>query len=136
MTKQQKDLIIQMRGQKQSYSTIAEQLGISVNTVSSFCRRNALDGDCKDIGGTGFCKNCGRLFKSKKGHRPRQFCSDNCRLAWWNTHPDQVKRGADYSFICASCGREFSAYGNRHRKYCSHACYIAGRYGQEVTAHD
>ena len=27
--------------------------------------------------------------------------------------------------------KHFSAYGNSHRKYCSHACYIAGRFRQQ-----
>lgn len=136
MTKEEKDLVIQLRGQKQSYNAIAEMLGISVNTVSSFCRRNKLDGSCKNIKSTDFCKNCGRPIKSKPGHRPKQFCSDACRQAWWNTHQDQVQRSAVYTFTCASCGREFTAYGNLHRKYCSHACYIDGRYRRKEAAHE
>lgn len=31
---------------------------------------------------------------------------------------------AIYSFTCAHCGRPFTAYGNRHRKYCFLAHYI------------
>ena len=29
---------------------------------------------------------------------------------------------------CPTCGEEFSAYGTSTRKYCSHACYISGRF--------
>lgn len=57
-----------------------------------------------------------------------KFCSDNCRTAWWNAHPEKVNRRAVYHFTCAHCGKPFTAYGNAKRKYCSHACYIADRY--------
>ena len=33
-----------------------------------------------------------------------------------------------YTFICPECGKEFTAYGNAKRKYCSHVCYIAARF--------
>ena len=48
---------------------------------------------------------------------------------WWNSHLDLVKRKAIYHFTCPTCGREFTAYGNAHRKYCSHSCYIEDRFG-------
>jgi hypothetical protein len=31
--------------------------------------------------------------------------------------------------VCQHCGKPFTDYANRHRKYCSHPCYIAARYG-------
>ena len=40
-----------------------------------------------------------------------------------------VKRKAVYTFTCPACGKEFTVYGNSHRKFCSHACYIAYRFG-------
>lgn len=35
---------------------------------------------------------------------------------------------ATMCFVCPSCGREFTAYGNAGRKYCCHPCYIAARF--------
>ena len=48
---------------------------------------------------------------------------------WWNSHLHLVKRKAMYDFVCPTCGKSFSAYGNRNRKYCSHECYIEARFG-------
>lgn len=44
-------------------------------------------------------------------------------------------RKAFYPLICAECGKEFLSYGNRKRKYCSHACYIKARF-QKGGCHD
>ena len=40
-----------------------------------------------------------------------------------------VKRKAIYEYTCPTCGSAFTAYGNSHRKYCCHECYIADRFG-------
>lgn len=40
-----------------------------------------------------------------------------------------LNKKAVYTHTCAGCGREFTAYGNARRKYCSHACYINHRFG-------
>ena len=42
------------------------------------------------------------------------------------------KRKAMYEYTCPTCGSTFYAYGNRSRKYCSHECYIAARFGGAV----
>lgn len=131
MTGEQKAKIVEYRGQGCSYKGISEILGISINTVTSFCRRAKLDGISAEIKAVVHCKNCGRLIKSKTGCKPKTFCSDACRQEWWNTHLEQVNRKAVYTFICLHCGRQFTAYGNQRRKYCSHGCYIADRFGKE-----
>jgi len=43
-----------------------------------------------------------------------------------------LDKKAIYNIICANCGTEFEAYGNKDRKFCSHNCYIASRFGKEV----
>lgn len=70
------------------------------------------------------CRNCGKQLTQTPGRKPVKFCSDTCRTHWWNSHLDKVNRKAFYSFTCAHCGTPFTAYGNNHRKYCSHDCYI------------
>lgn len=47
----------------------------------------------------------------------------------YNSNLDKVNRKANYEFICPHCKKLFSAYGNKKRKYCSHACYIEDRFG-------
>jgi endogenous inhibitor of DNA gyrase (YacG/DUF329 family) len=63
------------------------------------------------------------------GRKEKKFCSDKCRMTWWNRHLDKVKRKAVYEYICPHCGKPFTVYGNSHRKYCSHECYVADRFG-------
>ena len=44
MTQEQKTLIVQLRQKNTGYASIAKELGMSVNTVKAFCRRNDLSG--------------------------------------------------------------------------------------------
>lgn len=135
MNELQKQQIIELRNQGISYSKIADALGISINTIKSFCRRNNLGGhigkENKQINKT-FCKECGKELNQNLGKKPLKFCSDKCRVKWWNTHPELVNRKAIYSFICTNCGEPFTAYGNSKRKYCSHSCYINHRFGGAI----
>ena len=111
--------IIEMRRKGQGYGAIAKALNLSINTVKSYCRRNHLTD-------ASVCRQCGAPITQTKGHRRKLFCSDLCRNRWWNSHPELVKRKSERIFTCAHCGKEFTAYG--HRKYCSHACYVKGRF--------
>ena len=74
------------------------------------------------------CLGCGKPITQREGIKRVKFCCPSCRQAWWNSHPEKVNRKAIYSFTCACCGKPFTAYGNRGRKYCSHECYITDRF--------
>ena len=128
MTNQQKEQIRTMRLQGAGYIKIGKALGISDNTVRSFCRRNGLGENAKN---TLSCKQCGKLIKIIPKQKPKKFCSDSCRNAWWKDHQECITRKAVYEYTCSCCGKPFTAYGNNHRKYCSHSCYIADRFGKE-----
>lgn len=128
MTDEQEKQIQSMRMQGIGYRTIGKVLGILDNTVRSFCRRKELG---KTNKATIMCKQCGKPIKITPKQKPRKFCSDACRTAWWNGHLEYVERKAVYEFTCACCGKSFTAYGNKNRKYCSHECYIADRFGKE-----
>lgn len=134
MTNEQKEKIIEFREQGYGYSSIASALGLTKNQVSAFCRRNRLSGE-KGSGDalsvTDVCRNCGKPLTQPIKKKPIKFCCKECRTAWWNSHQDKVNRKALYSYTCPHCGKAFTAYGNSHRKYCSHACYIAERFGGE-----
>jgi hypothetical protein len=136
MTSEQKAKITELRTAGFGYANIANTLGLTKNQVVSFCHRNGLAGEkstqaTKDKPDVGCCKNCGKPIVQVPGRKQIKFCSDECCQSWWNAHPEAVTRSADavYSFTCACCGKPFTAYGNRSRKYCSHACYITGRFG-------
>lgn len=45
MTDYQKTQIMKLRAEGLGYGRIAQQLGISLNTVKSYCRRNNVNGD-------------------------------------------------------------------------------------------
>jgi endogenous inhibitor of DNA gyrase (YacG/DUF329 family) len=133
MTSDQKRNIYELRTKGMSYDAIAEALSLSKNTVKSYCRRNGLSGKrvpSQEMPNkpTEFCPNCGKPVRQIPGRKHIRFCSGSCRQEWWNSHLDQVNRKAVYEYTCACCGRHFTAYGNSHRKYCSHACYIKARF--------
>ena len=125
MTDEQKQQIIAMRRDGAGYGRIAARLQISINTVKSFCRRHSLAAKSQPQ----FASSAeSRLSRIRDGKRKR-FCCDACRNKWWNAHLELVKRKAVYTFTCPACGKAFTVYGNSHRKFCSHACYIAYRFG-------
>ena len=130
MTSTQKQRIQEMRLHGAGYKKIAAALGISENTVKSYCRRNAIKeapavvikSENKDK-----CRNCGKhLIKIPKA-KPKTFCCDKCRFDWWNTNRNKVKPAP--RLTCVHCGVAFSSR-DRKRKYCGHACYIASRFGK------
>jgi len=126
MTQQQKETITKMRRDGFSYSRISMALGISENTVKSFCRRNNLGSAHTEplVQKEGIiCRQCGTSLTQTAGVRQKRFCSDKCRMTWWNDHPEAVNRKAIYTFTCPICGRQFESYGNKNRRYCSRACY-------------
>ena len=129
MTTAQKQRIKFLRGKAESYAAIADDLGISENTVKSFCRRKNIDVAIKQEQSvaTKNCANCGCPLRHTPGSKQKRFCSDNCRMAWWNAHPEAVDRMAVYRFVCPICGESFEAYGNANRKYCSRACFGVAR---------
>ena len=139
MTDQQKRQIIGMRLRGDSHAAIADALGISRNTVKSFCLRN-LHPEPLEVQAapalTGTCAQCGSSFTICPGHRQRRFCSDHCRMVWWNTHRNLLKSNAKVEHTCVCCGKHFMGYERQRRKFCSHACYIAYRYKKERECHE
>lgn len=122
MTKDETQRVDALRRKGMGYGAIAQELGLSINTVKSYCRRHALpDGTA--------CEECGAPIVQVAGRKRKRFCSDAWRNAWWNAHLSLVQRRAVRTVICAGCGRPFEAYGRAPRKYCSHACYVAHRFG-------
>lgn len=130
MTYEQKRMIEKYRRKGVGYKQIAKDMGISLNSIKSYCRRNNLCSDAlQQDEEVSECEQCGKEIIQTKGRKHKRFCSDNCRRLWWNTHLDLVKRKANYEYVCPVCNKSFSVYGNAMRKYCSHECYIKGRFG-------
>lgn len=142
MTDYERQKIYELRIKGLGYKAIANILGLTRDSVRSFCKRNNLAGNGKVVSMNVevmkeknlLCLHCGKLMKIKDKGRPRKFCSDECRRTWWKKNQDKrnKKETAIYSYTCLNCGKEFSVYGNKKRKFCSHDCYIKYRFWSEV----
>jgi endogenous inhibitor of DNA gyrase (YacG/DUF329 family) len=128
-----KKQIKRLRTEGYGYGRIADLLHMPESTVKSFCRRNGLGGRAKAKQSIDdeihICKWCGLPVRQDPKRKEKKFCSYDCRMKWWGMHRDQLDLKAVYHFECAYCHKQFTAYGNNHRKYCCHECYIADRFG-------
>ena len=114
--------IEQLKQNGYGYKRIAAELNLSPNTVKAYLRRKKVSEN-----GVKVCKNCGASVHQLAHRKEKLFCSDACRMAWWNKHQSQVKRKAFYHLTCAYCGNSFVSYGNKNRVYCSRSCYALAR---------
>ena len=65
MTNEQKQAIASMRDAGVPFSSIAEQLGLSINTIKSFCKRNNIL-SCKTTNEKIlFCLHCHKRIEQK-----------------------------------------------------------------------
>lgn len=67
-------------------SVIAEKTGVSVNTVKSHIRRH------KDNGISVPCLFCGRPVQQTDGRKQKKYCSDRCRMNYWNGQYSERKK--------------------------------------------
>ena len=119
MTKEQKEKVQKLHRDGYGYVKIAQELLLSVNTVKSFIQRNKID----SVATEKVCLQCGNVVRQLSVSKEKKFCSDACRIKWWNKHTQEMKANA----VCQHCGKSF--YGRNGRKFCSHTCYIAERFG-------
>ncbi len=130
MTDKEKQLISDYRNRGLSYSQISKAMNLPINSVKTYCRRHLLGlSPYNKSEVQTFCAQCGSAITQIAGRKKKRFCSDKCRILWWNSHSSDVKKKANYNCLCTHCKKEFVSYGNKGRKYCSHECYIADRFG-------
>ncbi|QRN84827.1 RNA polymerase subunit sigma-70 [Clostridia bacterium] len=141
MTESQIRRIRERREEGDSYASIARELSLSANTVKSYCQRNKIvkptrimEPSAKKKGET--CVNCKKPLEPGLTGRPKRFCSEGCRRAWWEDHPEESKKKAYYTVICKECGIPFESYGNKNRKFCCHACFIKNRFERMKQNYD
>ena len=121
MTNHQKTEIDRMRRQGANAPSIAEKLELPLATIRSYIYRHPLKNQ------ETVCPACGKPVLAETRGKKRRFCSDSCRMAWWNSNQDQINRRAFYALTCQHCGKDFMSYGNKNRKYCSRECYTQSR---------
>lgn len=87
-----KDEICYLRLQGIGYKRIAEELGLSKNTVSSFCTRHNLGGNRNADGTVQHpCRYCGKSVPQAPHRREKLYCSNKCRCAYFY---EQKKKSA------------------------------------------
>ena len=128
MTQEQKILILHYREQHMTYRQIGEKLGLSPDTVKTFCRRKRAQSERTEESVQAQCRNCGAPVHLLPGRRERLFCSPACRTAYWRKH--NLLGGTPR--YCAGCDALLTG-GSASRKYCSHACYIRHRFGSSAA---
>ncbi len=141
MTEEQRKSIFELRSRGLGYKAVARELSLSSDTVKGYCKRHHLNGPSEVVklnievmeDNKIICPQCKKKIMQKARGRTRRFCSDKCRRKWWNENPQDRKKKetAIYKYICPHCGEEFTCYGNKKRKYCSHECYIKSRFWSE-----
>ncbi len=136
MISKQKQSIIDLRRRGFGYAQIARELSLSVNTVKSFCRRNSLMENTAFEDTKDSCKHCGKELILEEKKKPKMFCGDTCRFAWWNAHRDEMRRRDALTQNCSFCGGAFESLMSANRKYCCRACYFKARYGKDEDRHD
>lgn len=124
MTEAEKLRIHKLRQDGQGYKKIAAALGLPVNSVKTYLRRHPSDGEVP--AGPDLCETCGKPITQVLHRKRKRFCSDSCRLSWWNAHPDKGVKRTLHTFTCAQCGQSFQSPA-RVRRYCSRACFAAAR---------
>lgn len=134
MTDKQKNEIIALRKEGLGYMRISKKLNMSINTVKSYCQRHHLAKPEQiakavpiEVTTEHFCPQCGVKVKQNEKRKLKKFCSDKCRMTWWNSHRDMINYSESAQIVCANCHKTFYAY--KGRKYCSHSCYIQDRFG-------
>ena len=104
MNDTQRQQIERLRAEGLSYGKISEALGLSINTIKTYCRRHGLGGAVETPAlmdaAQHFCPCCGIPVVQTSGRKEKRFCSDRCRNKWWNQNLDKVNRKANYEYVC------------------------------------
>lgn len=126
MTQKQTELIGILHDSGISYEKIAEMLEISAKQVKRECEKIERERK-KQLEKYPICKECGVRIVYERKTRPRVFCSQKCKQAWWNKRRFTSGRASDETRRCPVCGKDFIVNRSSPQKYCSQECYHKGR---------
>ncbi|WP_243128893.1 RNA polymerase subunit sigma-24 [Clostridium novyi] len=135
MTDEQKEKIKQLRQQGIGYKQIANEIGLSRDSVRGYCRKHGLDGFGEELAMKHkmlmqeefiyiLCLQCGKEIKQNATGRKRKYCSMECKRLW-----DKIHRKA-FELKCSYCGKEFKSLGIKHLKYCSRTAILKIGFGE------
>ena len=123
MTNEQKQTIASMRDSGVPITSIAQQLGLSVNTIKSYCKRHGIHSGNQSSKNILFCLQCHKEIPQAEHRKAKKFCSDKCRQLWWTENTALIPRDSQIERICPVCKEHFLSYKSKHRIYCSRTCY-------------
>ena len=128
MTHKEIETINRMLADGIKITEISKATGICANTIKTHYRRHraAIDKLTVSPESLIMCKGCNKPIAKNSVGKPKQFCSDKCRMSWWNSHRELVKHGSAYYKKCAYCGKEYIS-NNKSGKYCSRECFANAR---------
>ena len=123
MTDEQKQAIASMRDSGVPITSIAQQLGLSVNTIKSYCKRHGIRSGNQSSKNILFCLQCHKEIPQAEHRKEKKFCSNKCRQLWWAENTALIPRDSQIERICPVCKTSFLSYKSKHRIYCSRTCY-------------
>ena len=109
-----------LRREGKGLSAIAQETGISINTIKSHCSRHG-------ILAPRFIRAC--LFCNAEIKTADHFCSDACRAGWYENHSSDEQ---DILRLCKACGKPFEPRQPK-QVYCSKQCFYNDRYHSKQT---
>ncbi len=122
MTDKEKTTIDNVAASRTSITDISEKLHISRNTVKSYLQRKKT----VDV-----CLSCGAVLTHIPKKKKKKFCSDKCRMHYWNTHPNEMSHINAVVIKCEVCGKDVLSYRKKTRRFCSRECAAKGRIHHE-----
>ncbi|MDR1464735.1 MAG: RNA polymerase subunit sigma-70 [Oscillospiraceae bacterium] len=131
MTATQKQQIATLRAQGRGYADIALLTGLAAGNIKTYCYRHGIlpAAPADSVTKPNCCQQCGAAIEQTEKQKPRKFCCDKCREAWWNHNRVAVRRDSVVTSRCAFCGAEFEKLSHSTKKFCSHQHYIFSRFG-------
>ena len=115
MNKAEIATVERLRREGKGLSAIAQETGISINTIKSHFSRHG-------IPAPRLIRTC--LFCSAEIKTTDHFCSDTCRVGWYEIHSADEQ---DILRLCKKCGKPFEPRQPK-QVYCSKQCFYTDRY--------
>ena len=124
MTFEEKRKIDKLRSEGVGCTAISDMLGISINSVKSYCRRSKSKKEKVVVRKSvkGGCNFCGNALVHTEGKKKKRFCCEKCRMSWWNHNRDKIHHRVLFEITCRYCGGAFKN-NDKNRKFCSQQCY-------------
>ena len=107
MTEAEKLRIHKLSQEGLGYKKIAAALELSVNSVKTYLRRHPAGENAAAV--PDICERCGKPVIQTPHRKRKRFCSDSCRISWWNAHTDKGRKRTSTPLPALTVGARFKA---------------------------